>query len=58
MLNKTRGINQQDFKIVDPILSNINHFHSLQVVNRVNETHLQVDENRSKGSNSKFINVT
>ena len=28
-----------------PILSNLNNFHSLEVVNRVSETQLQVGEN-------------
>ena len=37
-----RDINQQDFKIVD--LSNLNNFHSLEVVNRISETQ-QVDKN-------------
>ena len=40
-----RDINQQDFKIVTSILSNLNNFHSLEVVYRVSETQLQVSEN-------------
>ena len=42
-----RDINQQDFKIVDfhHYMSNPNYFHSVEVVNRVSETQLQVSEN-------------
>ena len=37
--------NQQDLKIVDLIiLSNMNNFHSLEVVDHVSETQLQVGE--------------
>ena len=32
-------------KEVTPILSNLNNFHSLEVVDRVSETQLQVGEN-------------
>ena len=39
-----RNINLQDLKIVDLHLSNFNDFHSLEVVNRVSETQLQVVE--------------
>ena len=38
-----RNINQQNFKI--EILSYLNSFHSLEVVDRVSETQLQVGEN-------------
>ena len=42
MLKIKRDINQQDFKI--SILSNLNNFHSLEVVDRVSEEQLQVGE--------------
>ena len=45
MLDIKRDINRQDFPIVDLNLSNLNNFHSLEVVDRVSETQLQVDEN-------------
>ena len=45
MLRIKRDINQQDFKIVDTHFSNLNNFHSLEVVGRVSETQLQVGEN-------------
>ena len=45
MLKIKRDINQQDFKIVDLHLSNLNNFHSLEVVDRVSETQPQVGEN-------------
>ena len=38
-------INQQDLNSVDLILSNLNNFHSLEVVDRVSETQLQVGKN-------------
>ena len=38
-------INQQDLKRVDLHFSNLNNFHSLEVVDRVSETQLQVGEN-------------
>ena len=38
-------IDQQDLKRVISILSNLNNFHSLEVVDRVRETQLQVGEN-------------
>ena len=38
-------INQQDLKRVDPILSNLNNFYSLEGVDRVSETQHQVSEN-------------
>ena len=45
MLKIKRKIKQQDLKIVDLPLSNLNNFHSLEVVDRVSETQLQVGEN-------------
>ena len=39
---------QQDLKFVDSILSNLNNFHSLEVVDRVSETQLQVGENSNE----------
>ena len=42
---KKRDIDPQVFKIVDPIMQNLNNFHSLEVVNRVSETQLRVSEN-------------
>ena len=47
MLKIKCDILQQDLKKVDlgPILSNLNNFHSLEVVDRVSETQLQVGEN-------------
>ena len=46
MLKIKYDINQQDLKRVDlSILSNLNNFHSLEVVDRVSETQLQVGEN-------------
>ena len=44
MLKVKGDISQQYLKTVD-ILSNMNNFHSLEVVDRVSETQLQVDEN-------------
>ena len=38
-------INQQYLKTVDLAFSNLNNFHSLEVVDRVSETQLQVGEN-------------
>ena len=43
MLKTKRDINQQDFKT--SILSNLNNFHSLEAVDRVSKTQLQVSEN-------------
>ena len=43
MFEMKREINQQDFKIV--YLHFVNNFHSLEVVNRVSETQLQVSGN-------------
>ena len=37
--------NQQNLKFVDLPLSNLYNFHSLEVVDRVSETQLQVGEN-------------
>ena len=45
MVKIKRYINQQDFKMLTSIWSNIYIFHALEVVNRVSETQLQVDEN-------------
>ena len=46
MLKIKCDINQQDFKKeMTSILSNLNNFHSLEVVDRVSETQLQVGEN-------------
>ena len=45
MLKLKRDINQQDFLSLTSILPNRNNFHSLQVVDRVSETQLQVGEN-------------
>ena len=48
MLKIKHDINQTDFKIINlhfDILSNLNYFHSLEVVDRVSETQLQVDAN-------------
>ena len=45
MLKIKRDINnQQCFDIVDLNLSNLNNFHSLEVVNHGSETQLQVSE--------------
>ena len=45
MLKIKCEINQQGLKRTDlPILSNLNNFHSLEVVDRVSETQLQVGE--------------
>ena len=45
MLKMKCDIDQQDLKRVISILSNLNNFHSLKVVDRVSETQLQVGEN-------------
>ena len=45
MLKIKCDINRQYLKTVDLHLSNLNNFHSLQVVDRVSETQLQVGEN-------------
>ena len=46
MLMLKRAINQQDLEIVDLYFSpSLNNFHSLEIVNRVSETQLHVDEN-------------
>ena len=45
MLKIKCDINQQYLKTVDLHLSGLNNFHSLEVVNRVSETQLQVGEN-------------
>ena len=44
MLNIKGDINQQYFKIVYSILSNLHNFHPLEVVDRVSKTELQVGE--------------
>ena len=44
MLKIRRDINQQYLQLTS-ILSNLNNFHSLEVVDRVSETQLQVGEN-------------
>ena len=41
MLKIKRDMNQQDFNICQ----NLNNFHSLEVVDRVSETQLQVGDN-------------
>ena len=38
-------INQQDLHFFTSIMSNLNNFYSLEVVDRVSETHLQVGQN-------------
>ena len=45
MLKIKYNINQQYLKTVESILSNLNNFHSLEVVDRVSETQFQVGEN-------------
>ena len=45
LLKIKSDINQQDLKFVTFILSNLNNFHSLEVVDRVSETQIQVGEN-------------
>ena len=45
MLKIKRDINQQDLKKITSILSNLNNFQSLEVVDRVSETQLQGGEN-------------
>ena len=45
MLEIKCDINQHYLKTVDSIVSNLNNFHSLEVVDRVSETQLQVGEN-------------
>ena len=45
MLKIQYDINQQYLKTFKNILSNLNNFHSLEVVDRVSETQLQVGEN-------------
>ena len=45
MLKIKCDINQQDLKRVDLFLSNLNNFHSLEVVDRVSETQLRVGKN-------------
>ena len=45
MLKIIYDINQQYLKTVDLHFSNLNNFHSLEVVDRVGETQFQVGEN-------------
>ena len=45
MLKVKRDTNEQDFKIVKLYFVKPDNFHSLEVVDRVSETQLQVDEN-------------
>ena len=45
MLRIKRDINQEDFKSLTAILSDLYNFHSLEVMDRVSETQLQVAEN-------------
>ena len=45
MLKAKPDLNQEDFTIGELHLSNLNNFHSLELVNRVSETQLQVSEN-------------
>ena len=45
MLKIKSDINQEDLTFVDLILSNLNNFHSREVVDRVSETQLQVRKN-------------
>ena len=42
MLNIKCDIDEQDWKQLTSILSNLNNFHSFEVVDRVSETQLQV----------------
>ena len=48
MLWNQRDIKQQDSKKSTCILSNLNNFYSLEVVDRVSETQLQVGENSNE----------
>ena len=45
MFKIKRDINRRDLKIVDLYVSNLNDCHSLEVVDCVSETQLQVGEN-------------
>ena len=45
MFKIKRDISQQDFKIIDLILSNPINFYSLEVVDHVSEAKLEVGEN-------------
>ena len=45
MLKIKCDINQQNLNTLTSILSNLNNFHSLEVVDRVSETQLHVGEN-------------
>ena len=48
MLKVNRDNNQQDLKQLTSILSYLRNFHSLEVVDRVSETQLQVGENSTE----------
>ena len=45
MLKIKSDINQQGLKKIDLYFAHLNNFHSLEVVDRVSETQLQVGEN-------------
>ena len=45
LLKIKSDFNQQDLKLVTSILSNLNDFHSPEIVDRVRETQLQVRKN-------------
>ena len=45
MFKIKRDVNQQDLNIVNSILSNLNNCPSLEVVDCISETQLQVGEN-------------
>ena len=55
MLKIKRDISQQNLKTVNLHLSDLNNFHSLEVVDRVSETQLQVSENFQVSENSYYI---
>ena len=59
MLKIKRNSNQQDLKIayLTSVLSNLNNFHSLEVVDRVSETQLQVSENLAVEGGSAIENI-
>ena len=44
-VNIQRDVNQQDFKIFDLYIVNVDNFHSFEVVDRVSETQIQVGKN-------------
>ena len=45
LLKIKSDINQQGLAFLDSILSNLNNFHSFEVMDRVSKTQLQVGEN-------------